>query len=84
MGNRGQIGDPSDVSDEEWAFVSPYLALCREDSEQRDCPLPAMFNALRYIVRTGSQWSYMTNNLPRGQWFINRPSAGCALDVSRP
>ncbi|HEV7278972.1 MAG TPA: IS5/IS1182 family transposase, partial [Pirellulaceae bacterium] len=23
---------PSDVSDEEWAFVAPYLALVREDS----------------------------------------------------
>lgn len=23
-----------------------------------------MFNALRYIVRTGSQWRYMTNDLP--------------------
>jgi hypothetical protein len=23
---------PSDVSDEEWAFVAPYLALVREDA----------------------------------------------------
>ena len=26
---------PSDVSDEEWAFVAPYLALIREDAPQR-------------------------------------------------
>jgi hypothetical protein len=26
MGNKGQVGYPSDVSDEEWAFVAPYLA----------------------------------------------------------
>lgn len=26
---------PSDVSDEEWAFVAPYLALVREDAPQR-------------------------------------------------
>ncbi len=64
MGNKGQIGYPSDVSDEEWAFVAPYLALCREDSEQREYNLRAVFNGLRYIVRTGGQWRYMPNDLP--------------------
>ena len=57
-------GYPSDVTDEEWAFVAPYLALCREESAQRDYPLRAVFNALRYIVRTGGQWRYMPNDLP--------------------
>ncbi len=64
MGNKRQIGYPSDVTDEEWAFVAPYLALCREDSEQREYSLRAVFNALRYIVRTGGQWRYMPNDLP--------------------
>src|ERR1700685_3363368 len=64
MGNRGGVGYPSDVSDEEWAFVAPYLALCREDCEQRDYSLRAVFNGLRYIVRTGGQWRYMPNDLP--------------------
>jgi transposase len=64
MGNKGQIGYPSDVTDEEWAFVAPYLALCREDSEQRQYGLRAVFNGLRYIVRTGGQWRYMPNDLP--------------------
>jgi len=44
--------------------VAPYLALCREDSEQRDYSLRAVFNGLRYIVRTGGQWRYMPNDLP--------------------
>ncbi len=57
-------GYPSDVTDEEWAFVAPYLALCKEESAQRDYPLRAVFNALRYIVRTGGQWRYMPNDLP--------------------
>jgi transposase len=64
MGNKGQVGYPSDVSDEEWAFVAPYLALCTEDAQQRDHSLRAVFNGLRYIVRTGSQWRYMPNDLP--------------------
>ena len=64
MGNKVQIGYPSDVTDEEWAFVAPYLALCRGDSEQREYSLRAVFNGLRYIVRTGGQWRYMPNDLP--------------------
>ena len=64
MGNKGQVGYPSDVTDEEWAFVAPYLALCREDAEQREYSLRAVFNGLRYIVRTGGQWRYMPNDLP--------------------
>jgi transposase len=64
MGNKGEVGYPSDVSDEEWAFVAPYLALCTEDAQQRDHSLRAVFNGLRYIVRTGSQWRYMPNDLP--------------------
>ena len=33
--SKGQVGYPSDVSDEEWGVVAPYLALCREDAAQR-------------------------------------------------
>src|SRR6202451_3152960 len=64
MGNRGGVGYPSDVSDEEWAFVAPYLALCKEDAEHGDYPLRAVFNGLRYVVRTGCQWRYLPNDLP--------------------
>ena len=45
---------PSDVYDEEWAFVAPYLALVREDAPQREHDLREAFNGLRWIVRTGS------------------------------
>jgi hypothetical protein len=30
---------PSDVSDDEWAFVAPYLILMSEDAPQRVHPL---------------------------------------------
>src|SRR5215203_4979209 len=55
---------PSDVSDEEWSFVAPYLALIREDAPQRGHDLREVFNGLRWIVRTGSQWRYMPHDLP--------------------
>lgn len=55
---------PSDVSDDEWAFVAPYLTLMREDAPQREHALREVFNGLRYIVRTGAQWRMMPNDLP--------------------
>ena len=55
---------PSDVSDEEWAFVAPYLTLMREDAPQRDHPLREVFNGLRYVVKTGAPWRWMPNDLP--------------------
>jgi transposase len=59
---------PSDVSDAEWAFVAPYLTLCREDAPQREHALRAVFNGLRYIVRTGNQWRFMPGDLP--PWVV--------------
>ena len=55
---------PSDVSDDEWAFVAPYLALVREDAPQRVHALREVFNGLRYIVKTGGQWRWMPHDLP--------------------
>jgi len=55
---------PSDVSDDEWAFVAPYLTLMREDAPQREYSLRELFNGLRYIVRTGVQWRYMAHDMP--------------------
>ena len=55
---------PSDVSDDEWALVAPYLTLLREDAEQRVHPLREVFNGLRYVVKTGAPWRWMPNDLP--------------------
>jgi transposase len=54
----------SDVADEEWAFLAPYLTLMREDAPQRTHPLRELFNGLRFIARTGLQWRYMPHDLP--------------------
>jgi transposase len=58
---------PSDVSDEEWALVAPYLTLMTEDAPQREHPLREVFNGLRWIVRTGAQWRWMPHDLP--PWY---------------
>lgn len=55
---------PTDVTDEEWAFVAPYLILIAEAAPQRRHDLREVFNALRWIVRTGAQWRMLPTNFP--------------------
>jgi transposase len=59
---------PTDVSDEEWEFVAPYLSLIREDAPQRRHDLREVFNGLRFIVRGGLQWRLMPHDLP--PWWV--------------
>lgn len=58
---------PTDVSDEEWMFVAPYLTLMSEDAPQRDHALREVFNGLRYILRGGISWRMVPNDLP--PWY---------------
>jgi transposase len=55
---------PSDVTDEEWEFVAPYLTLMTEDAPQREYDLREVFNGMRYVVRGGQAWRMMPNDLP--------------------
>ena len=58
---------PTDVSDDEWAFVAPYLTLMTEDAPQRDHSLREVFHGLRWLVRAGAAWRLMPYDLP--PWY---------------
>ena len=55
---------PSDVSDGEWEFLTPYLTLMREDAPQREYALRELFNGLRYVVKAGCQWRMLPHDFP--------------------
>jgi transposase len=55
---------PTDVSNEEGAFVAPYLSLMTPDAPQRVHDLREVFNALRWIVRAGAPWRMLPTNFP--------------------
>jgi transposase len=55
---------PSDVSDDEWAFVALYLTLMTEEAPQRTYHLREVFNGLRWNARAGAPWRMMPNDLP--------------------
>jgi transposase len=73
---------PSDVSDDEWSLVVPYLTLMIEEAPQRDYPLRELFNGLRYVVRHGIAWRAMSNDLPPWSAVYQQTQrwlAGCGL-----
>ena len=55
---------PTDASDEEWAFVAPYLTLMNEEAPQREHSLREVFNGLRWMIRAGASWRMMPHDLP--------------------
>ena len=59
---------PSDVTDTEWEFLLPYLTLMREDAPQRSNDLREVYDALRYVVKTGCPWRQMPHDLP--DWYV--------------
>src|SRR5687767_13736950 len=72
---------PTDVSDEEWAFVAPYLSLMTPDAPQRRYDPREVFNALRWIVRAGAPWRLLPNDFPRWEAVYQQTqrwlAAGC-------
>ena len=71
---------PSDLSEEEWAFVAPYLTLMKENALQRQHSLREVFNALRWLARAGAPWRMLPNDFPPWQavyqpfrrWVVER------------
>ncbi len=72
---------PSDVSDEELAFVAPYLTLLPLNAGQRKHSLRKVFNAVRYVVRCDCPWRMLPNDLPPWSWVYQQMQrwlkAGC-------
>lgn len=58
---------PSDLDDDAWAFVAPYVTRMRLDAPQRKHDLRSVMNALLWVVRTGSPWRYLPHDFPPWQ-----------------
>ncbi len=76
---------PSDVTDDEWAFVAPYLTLMSLGAPQRRHDPREVYNALRWIVRAGSPWRYLPTNFPPWEAVYQQTrrwlDAGCFDDM---
>src|SRR3954452_5331644 len=55
----------TDLSDEEWAILGPFLApRCGGKGRPASIPRREVANAIFYVVRTGCQWRYLPEGFP--------------------
>ncbi len=72
---------PTDVTDDEWAFVAPSLTVMDAAAPHRRHELRDVVHALRWIVRAGAPWRMLLTNVP--PWAaVDQPTqrwitAGC-------
>lgn len=61
---KARTGYPTDLDDETYQFMLPYLLLTKEDAAQRKYPIRDVLNALFWMVRSGAPWEYLPNDFP--------------------
>src|SRR5713101_1570473 len=80
----------SDVSDAEWAVISPHLPEAKILGRPRGTELREVINALFYMSRTGCQWKLLPSDLPHYStvqyyfysWRDNGVLEACASAIS--
>ena len=61
---RDHLRYPSDLTDEEWAHVEPFIPPARRGGRRRETNMRAALNAVMYVLSTGCQWRYLPKDLP--------------------
>ena len=62
--NRDHLRYPSDLTDEEWARVEPFIPPARPGGGKRRTDMRAVMNGVMYILSTGCQWRYLPKDFP--------------------
>ena len=62
--DRSRLRYPSDLTDEEWAHISPRIPPARRGGNKRTVNLRDIVNGLMYILSTGCQWRAIPKDLP--------------------
>lgn len=62
-GRRG-LRYPSDLTDAEWALVSPLIAPAKRGGRPRTVDVREVLNAIFYVLSTGCQWGALPTDLP--------------------
>ena len=62
--DRSRLRYPSDLTDEEWAHISPRIPPARRGGNKRTVNLREIVNGLMYILSTGCQWRAIPKDLP--------------------
>ena len=66
---------PSDLTDEEWAKIEPFLPRASTAGRPIEVDLREVLNAIRYMARSGGGWRMLPNDFPPWQtvyWWFRR------------
>ena len=62
--NRDHLRYPSDLTDDEWALVKPFIPPPKPGGGKRRIDMRAVMNGMMYILSTGCQWRYLPKDFP--------------------
>jgi len=62
--NRDHLRYPSDLTDDEWAYVEPLIPPAKRGGGKRRTDMRAVMNGVMYILSTGCQWRYVPKDFP--------------------
>jgi transposase len=62
--NRSRLRYPSDLTDEEWAFIAPLIPPAKRGGNKRTVNEREIVNGLMYILSTGCQRAALPKDLP--------------------
>ena len=62
--DRSRLRYPSDLTDEEWAYVVPLIAPAKRGGNRRHIDVREVMNGIMYVLSTGCQWRAVPKDLP--------------------
>jgi transposase len=66
---------PSDLTDEEWSAVEPFMPKAGTTGRPQRTDLREVLNAIRYLIRSGCEWRMLPIHFPPWQtvyWWFRR------------
>ena len=62
--DRSKLRYPSDLTDDEWAYIAPLIPSAKRGGNKRRVDLREIVNGLMYVLSTGCQWRAIPKDLP--------------------
>ena len=62
--DRSRLRYPSDLTNEEWAYVAPLIPPAKRGGNKRTVDIREVMNGVMYVLGTGCQWRALPKDLP--------------------
>jgi transposase len=62
--DRDHLRYPSDLADEEWALIRPFIPPAKHGGRKREVDEREIVNGIMYVLSTGCQWRAIPKDLP--------------------